>query len=113
MHELSLAVNIVEIAEKEAKQEGASSVHEVIIEAGALSGVDAGILQGALEFASKNTSLETTLFTIEVPIGTGICADCGIEFEMKDILDRCPVCGGPAGEFIAGTEFRIVALKVD
>ncbi len=113
MHELSLAVNIVEIAVDEASRAGAKSVREVIIEAGALSGVDAEILRGALSFASKDTILESSVFSIKVPEGKGICSSCGKEFPMQDILTLCPDCGSPAGKLTAGTKFRVLTISVE
>ena len=113
MHELSLAVNIIEIAEAEAASAGASVVHEVIIEAGAVSGVDCGILQGALEFASKDTSLESAKFTIKTVPGKGICSKCGTGFVMSDIFTPCPVCGSPAGKLTEGTELKVVTITAD
>jgi len=88
-------------------------VHEVGVEAGAFSGVDCGILQGALEFASKDTYLESAKFTIKTVPGKGICSKCETGFGMSDIFTPCPVCGSPAGKRTAGTELRVVELKID
>jgi hydrogenase nickel incorporation protein HypA/HybF len=57
MHELSIAMSIVEIAEDNAAMAGVKSVSEIQIEVGNLSGVVDEALEFALEEAVKNTIL--------------------------------------------------------
>jgi hydrogenase nickel incorporation protein HypA/HybF len=113
MHELTLAVNIVEIAEAEAKQAGADKVYDVEIEAGIFSGVDEEALETALSLASKDTILENSSFTIRKTTGTGICSSCGREFEMESLYSFCGECHAPANRIVQGTDLRILAIKVD
>ncbi len=47
MHEFSLAMNVVELAEKEAKNHGVSKILEIEIEVGDLSGVEPETFQSA------------------------------------------------------------------
>ena len=113
MHELTLAVNIIEIAESEARQAGSDRVYEVLIEAGILSGVDAGALKTALDIASQRTILESAEFVIRQEMGLGICSQCGREFAMDSLYTYCESCHAPANRIIQGTDLRVVSVKIE
>jgi hydrogenase nickel incorporation protein HypA/HybF len=113
MHELTLAVNIVEIAESEARQAGSLRIHEVLIEAGILSGVDPEALKTALDIASKNTILESAGFVIQQEQGAGICSQCGKEFPMDSLYTYCNECRAPANRILKGTGLRVVSIRID
>ena len=58
MHELSIAMNVIEIADEYAAKANATVVKEIEIEVGELSGVVLDALEFAMEVAVKNTILE-------------------------------------------------------
>ncbi|MEI7942921.1 MAG: hydrogenase maturation nickel metallochaperone HypA [Candidatus Riflemargulisbacteria bacterium] len=58
MHELSLAMELVELARREAGKHGASAVSEIQMAIGDLSGVEADAFQAALEFSNDKQLLE-------------------------------------------------------
>jgi len=47
MHELSLAMEVIELVQHEADKNGVSGIEEILIEVGDLSGVEADIFQSA------------------------------------------------------------------
>ena len=110
MHELSLAMEVVEMSQREADKNGVSIIHEILIEVGDLSGIEADIFQSALEMVVKDTLLENSIVRIIRTPGKGICSSCNVEFEMKNRLDLCPDCGCVAMEVSGGQEFRVVSL---
>ena len=113
MHELSLAMAIVEMAVGEAEKNDTGPVQEIELEVGALSGVDTDALEFALSLAVKDTYLEHATVKIFVIAGSGWCNQCGLSFVMEDVLTTCPGCNMPAGKILGGEELRIVSLVVD
>ena len=57
MHELSLANEVIKIAEYEAGRNNAGLITEITIEAGIFSGVEIDAFRSALEIVSKDTVL--------------------------------------------------------
>ncbi len=64
MHELSIAISIVDTAIKQATLASASRVSEVELDIGTHSGIEYESLKFALGVAAKDTMLEETLFRI-------------------------------------------------
>jgi Zn finger protein HypA/HybF involved in hydrogenase expression len=58
MHEFSIAVSIIEIAEAEAQKAKAVKIKELILDIGTMSGIEFYALETAMEMAVKNTLLE-------------------------------------------------------
>ena len=57
MHELSLAMEVIDLATREAQKNGVSIIREILLEVGALSGVEADAFQWGLEMLIKDTIL--------------------------------------------------------
>ena len=113
MHELSLALNIVDLAEEEARKAGSERISEVCIEIGQLAGVDRDALEFALEIAKQNTMLEHCLLNISATTGKGYCKNCTREFAMDNLLMTCPVCNYHPVELTDGDRLRLVSLTVE
>jgi hydrogenase nickel incorporation protein HypA/HybF len=110
MHELSLAMEVIELAQREAVKNGVSTIREILIEVGNLSGVEADTFQSALEMVVKDTLLENSIVKIIRTPGKGKCSMCEIEFELITRVDYCPKCGCFPSEILEGQEFRVVSL---
>jgi hydrogenase nickel incorporation protein HypA/HybF len=112
MHELSIAMSIVEMAEEEAEQRGAqlSAVH---LKLGALAGVVKGALLSSYEIACAGTSLEGSRLVIEeVPVVV-YCKQCLAPRPLPSIqLFICPECGDPVSEVLEGRELQVFALEI-
>ncbi|MCX6269471.1 MAG: hydrogenase maturation nickel metallochaperone HypA [Bacteroidetes bacterium] len=113
MHELSLALEVIELVQREAGKQGLSAIQEILIEVGDLSGVEADAFQSALELLVKNTILNDAVVKIIQTHGKGICAACNKEFEMKNRLDTCPGCLCFPSEITGGKEFRVLSLLAE
>jgi hydrogenase nickel incorporation protein HypA/HybF len=112
MHELSIAMSIVEMAEEEAERRSAQ-VDAVHLELGALSGVVKEALLFSYEVACNGTLLEGSRLVVkDIPIEV-YCPAC----QMPKILTSmqwfyCPDCGTPTSEVIHGKELVITALEM-
>ena len=112
MHELSIALSIIELAEEEARKAGSSVISELELEVGQLAGVDFEALEFALEMSKLNTILEHSLITINKINGIRHCIDCNTDFNTDEMVSSCPLCNGYRFKLIQGDELRIKSLTV-
>lgn len=112
MHELSIAMSIVDMALEEAQQRGIqiSAVH---LKLGRLSGVVKEALLSSYEMACCDTPLEGSQLVIEeIPIVV-FCPTCNTERPLHSMqLFCCSECGTPTPEVVQGKELEVVALEV-
>ncbi|MDP1622818.1 MAG: hydrogenase maturation nickel metallochaperone HypA [Bacteroidales bacterium] len=113
MHELSLAMEVIELAQREAEKNGVSTIGEIRIEVGYLSGVEADAFKFALELLVKDTILEHAVIDLIRTPGEGRCSVCNMKFEMMNILDQCPGCRNFPTEITGGKEFRVLDLVAE
>ncbi|MBC8343067.1 MAG: hydrogenase maturation nickel metallochaperone HypA [Bacteroidetes bacterium] len=113
MHELSIAMNIIEIAEEEAKKSGAKKIVSIELAVGKLSGVVYEALDFALQEAIKNTMLEKAEIMINQLEGKAVCLKCLHHFQLENLYEVCPECKHPLCSIIQGKELKINSLLVD
>ena len=112
MHELSIAVNIVEMAEAEARRRDVQ-VSAVHLRLGALSGIVKDALLFSYDLVCEGTALCGSSLVIEEVPTVIYCSTCKAERALDSIqLFCCPVCGAPASEVVRGKELEVVALEV-
>lgn len=112
MHELSIALGIVKIAEDETAKANAKQVSKIELEIGELSGVEIESLNFVWESAIKDSVLEFAEKDITIIKGKGKCIDCATVFDMKFIYDTCPKCSSILKGILQGKELRVKALEV-
>lgn len=113
MHELSIALSIVEMAEERAEWMEAR-VAAVRVRIGPLSGVVPEALASAFDMAIEGTALAGARLVIEESPVVILCARCGERRPLPSASDfRCPVCGAPASEVVGGAELLVTALEVN
>ena len=112
MHELSIAMSIVELAQEEAESRGVR-VLAVHLKLGALSGVVREALLGSYEMASEGTPLQGSRLVIsDVPVMV-FCPACRQSRTLPSIqLFQCPACRTPAPDVVEGRELQVTALEV-
>ena len=113
MHELSIALSIVEVACEELERRGAVRAAAVHVRVGALSVVVADALHFCFDAATLGTALEGARLVIEdVPVRAR-CHACGDEHTLQNVARRrCPVCHGLLKEVISGEELEVVAMEL-
>src|SRR5215510_3010889 len=113
MHELSIAMGIIEGATEEAARHGAVKVNSVHLKLGLLSGVAKEALLFSYELACEGTALEGSRLVIEEVPATVYCPSCEVERALTSIqMMCCPVCGAPTPQVTRGREIELVALEV-
>ncbi len=111
MHELSIAMSIVEMAQEEADSRNVR-VEAVYLKLGALSGVVKEALLSCFEMACEGTSLQGSRLIIdEIPVVI-FCAKCNVRQSLTSVqLFCCPECGTPSRNIVQGKELEVVALE--
>ena len=112
MHELSIAMSIVEFAEEEAVRRG-GKINAVHLKLGALAGVVKSALQSSYEMACQNTPLQgSQLIVEEIPVVVH-CPSCRADCQLSSIqFFECVECGAPTSEVVQGRELEVVALEI-
>jgi hydrogenase nickel incorporation protein HypA/HybF len=113
MHELSIAINLVEVAEAAVQHLNVARVESVHLRLGVFSGVVADSLFFAYDIATEGTLLAGSSLVIEVVPLVIYCPKCEIEHELNNIqLLECPGCGTASNEIRQGKEIEIAYLEV-
>jgi hydrogenase nickel incorporation protein HypA/HybF len=113
MHELSIAISIVDAALDESQRRGVQ-VSAVHLRLGALSGVVKDALLFSYEVACQDTPLQGTRLIIEdVPVVV-FCPKCGQERTLESVQSFvCPECNEPTMDVRRGKELEVFALEVE
>src|SRR5512141_540445 len=113
MHELSLAINMVAIAQEEGERLG-FPVRAVHVRLGPMSGVIKDQLVSSYEVACRGTPLAGSRIVIEETPLIVYCPKCRVERSLNSPqLLRCPVCDAPTPKIVGGRELQIVGLEID
>lgn len=113
MHELSIAINIVEIAEQSAKDAKTSVIKEIELDVGTQSGVVLEALEFAMQSAVEGTMLETAKVKFNSIPARAACNSCQHKFFVDDLFSPCPKCGNPFCDLIQGKELRVKTIKAE
>ncbi|MBY0523620.1 MAG: hydrogenase maturation nickel metallochaperone HypA [Gemmataceae bacterium] len=113
MHELSIALNVLDVAAEEAERQG-GRVIAIHLRMGPLSGVVKEALLSAYELAREISPLADADLVIEdVPL-VAHCASCDTPCTLESPQElRCPVCGTGTSRVISGRELEVVALEIE
>jgi hydrogenase nickel incorporation protein HypA/HybF len=113
MHEMSLALNIVDLAVETAGKEGGERVSEVEIEVGNMAGVMADALQFCLEAVARTTIVEGAAFNLVESSAIGECPSCRSTFKTASFYPVCPDCGQEGVPVSGGQDLRIISLTIE
>ncbi|HEX3024531.1 MAG TPA: hydrogenase maturation nickel metallochaperone HypA [Chitinophagaceae bacterium] len=112
MHELSIVMSIIDIAQKESSKANALIVDEIEIDIGDFSTIEMDAFEFAWQQAVKETVLENAVKKINRIKGKAKCINCDAVFETENLYDACPVCKEHSIDIIEGKELRVKSLIV-
>lgn len=113
MHELSLAMSMIDVASNYARDEGASRINQIDVEIGILSGILIESFLFCFDVASRESMAEgARLNIISIP-GIAECKTCSKTFEVDDFFVACPKCEGYVINIIQGRELRVKSIIID
>ncbi|MCE2611696.1 hydrogenase maturation nickel metallochaperone HypA [Flavobacteriaceae bacterium D16] len=113
MHEMSIALSIVKIAEEEARKAKVTQFAAIDLEIGTLAGIEFDALDFVWEAAVQKTVLEKAEKRIIKIPGKANCSDCGQEFTLSFVYDNCPSCGSYLKHIVQGKELRVKSLELE
>jgi hydrogenase nickel incorporation protein HypA/HybF len=112
MHELSIVMSIIEIAESEINKAGGGIVEEIELDIGKLSTIEMEAFDFAWQQGVKGTMLEDVKLNVNRIEGLAKCLDCDLEFPIENYYDSCPVCSGHFNQIIQGKELKVKTITI-
>jgi hydrogenase nickel incorporation protein HypA/HybF len=113
VHELSIAMSILEAAEAEAKRHGAVRIRRIHCRIGVLRQVDRTLLSEAFELAKTGTSAASADLEV-TSVGMHLdCSGCGRASDLPTWQFECPRCGSSKVELSGGDELELTSLELE
>ncbi len=112
MHEMSLALEIRSICQRELAELPESRLTAVGVEVGAFSGVEVESLRFCLEIVLSEFHEGVRCEVLQQP-ARAACPRCGREFDVKVAPFQCPDCGGLARGASGGQGLQLRYLEVE
>jgi hydrogenase nickel incorporation protein HypA/HybF len=113
MHELSIAISMIDQILEESDGRGGLAVEVVHLKLGIFSGVDKDALSFAYELACEGSFLEGSRLVIETIPLVIYCAACQKDRTPPSVYElSCPECGSPGQKIITGREIEVASLEV-
>lgn len=113
MHEMSIVVSIVEIAESEAKKANATKITSLELDIGTVSGIELPALNFAFDSIKNETMLKNAEIIINSITAKSVCEDCNYKFHVEDVYSLCPKCNSYKTNIIQGKEMKVKSILVD
>ncbi|MGH9512666.1 MAG: hydrogenase maturation nickel metallochaperone HypA [Terriglobales bacterium] len=113
MHELSIALSMIDGVLEEAGKRGGAKVEAVHLKLGVFSGVNQDALLFSYGLACEGTLLEGSRLLIEdVPLLI-YCPACETERAARSEQELCcSICSTPAARIVRGQELEVTALEI-
>lgn len=113
MHELSVAEEIINIANQYLPIENNTEVLSVKVEIGKLSNILPDSLEFCYDALISDTKLKGSKLIIEeVPISVK-CDDCGQTTFIENIIFECKNCKSSKIKLISGNELKVTELELN
>jgi hydrogenase nickel incorporation protein HypA/HybF len=113
MHELSIALSIVDGALEELQRRGATEASAIHLRLGRLAGIDKEALQFSYGVACQETRLAGSRLVIEDVDVAIFCPVCNSErLTCSFPVVRCANCGALAERVVRGEELEIRAMEI-
>jgi hydrogenase nickel incorporation protein HypA/HybF len=113
MHEISIAENIVQIAEVKAREQNARSIQVIKLRLGTFTTIVPEALQFAFEICRQGTLAREAQLDIEMVRMVVRCAVCEASTQpARGVCLICEQCGFPL-EIVSGEELQIEYIEVD
>ena len=113
MHEMGIALQIIEIATASIPAEMASvKIARVNLQVGKLSAVVPSSLRFCFEIAAKDTPLAGAELNIEELPVVAQCKQCEHQWTIEKAAFSCPKCQSGELSMLSGRELDIVSIEV-
>jgi hydrogenase nickel incorporation protein HypA/HybF len=107
MHELAICQALIDEVMSIATDKGASTVSDIYVSVGPLSGVESQLLQNAFPIASAGTVAQHADLHLRAQPVTVSCASCGTETEVAANRLVCGNCADWRTHLVSGDELLL------
>jgi hydrogenase nickel incorporation protein HypA/HybF len=113
MHELSIAISMIDQILEVSASRGGLEVEVVHLKLGSFSGVCKDALLFAFEMSCEGTPLAGSQLVIETIPLVIHCSVCGQDQAPPSMYQLwCPECRTPSAEIVTGREIEVASLEV-
>ena len=110
MHELGIAMRIVDIASNVAKANGVQAIEAIHVDIGTLTGVVPEALLFSFEAAANNTPMAKARLLMNIIPGKARCNLCHAIFSPEYFFMVCTTCGTTDCNIINGMELCVQSI---
>lgn len=112
MHELGIVFHVIDNLEEVGKENRLTSIANVVLQIGEVSGVVPAYLQDCWKWAAaKSALLKEARLTVESIEAVTFCEDCGRTYGTVEHGRTCPYCSGGNTYLVTGNEFMIKEIE--
>lgn len=112
MHEYSIVNSLLELCEKNAKEQQRTKAVEIKVKIGLLSGVEPTLLQSAFEIFKDGTIAQDAVLSLDISRPLIRCDQCGHDKESNGPIFECPDCGSESVHISGGDELHLMSLTL-
>ncbi len=113
MHELSIAISMIDQVMEECVNRGGLAVEAVHMRLGVFAGVDKDALLFSYSLACEGTPLQGSRLVVETVPLLVYCPACKQERTPPSVYQICcPVCLTPTPDILTGREMEVESLEV-
>jgi len=116
MHEMALAIDIVDTVVRAATEGGETRVKTITLTIGDGRDIVPDMFVGAVEFLARNTIAEGALVVLNTVPNIARCDACGFTYALDKYNQAawaCPMCGERAFTEVSGMEFQLDSIEVE
>ncbi len=113
MHEMSIALSMIKLAEQSALEARGSKILQIDLEIGELAGVLTDALAFSMDVVVQGTLADTAKINIHTVQGAARCTSCGKTFHLAQLWAVCPHCESLRYEILAGKELKIKTIDIE
>ena len=113
MHELAITKSIVDLVEREAKNQGFKKALEIRLRLGEFSGIVPEYIKDFFPLVAEGTVSAGAELLFETSPAKFLCLDCKFEGAADRQNACCASCGSQSLKMTAGREFFVDSLKVE
>ena len=110
MHELSIAMQLLDAVRAVAAEHHAACVELIDVHVGAMKLIVPEALEAAWEAVTEGTVAEGSRLVLTAQPLRGTCRECGRDFEPTLDNFLCPACGQADVEIVAGDEIVLMSV---
>ncbi len=111
MHEFSLAQDIIETIGRNVAASDMTKLTAIHIEVGEFAGVVVDSLEFGLQIVLKDKNMGSVTIDITRIPAFALC-ECKSEYQIKDILESCPVCHSFNRTLTSGKDVIIKSIEL-